>query len=87
MTKRYDNLPPGMMPRGLTRNAAAAFVGLSPNGFAKARKDGMYPAPTLPGGRYDRVKLDEAMNLLSGLIDERTALKPLDSWRSRARKA
>jgi hypothetical protein len=77
-----------MIPRGLTRGAAAAFVGLSPNGFARARRDGKYPAPTLPGGRYDRLKLEEAMNSLSGLIDERVVSKPLDSWRSgRARKA
>ena len=78
---RYDSLPPGMNPRGLTRAAAAAFVGLSPNAFDKARADGKYPKATLPGGRYDLLKLELSMNYLSGINDEHPIIKPLDAWR------
>jgi hypothetical protein len=78
---RYDALPPGLAPRGLTRDAAAAYVGLSPAAFDKARLDQKYPGPTLPGGRYDLVLLQIAMNRLSGLLTEGEAANPLDAWR------
>jgi hypothetical protein len=78
---RYDALPPGLIPRGLTREAAAAYVGLSPAGFDKARLDQKYPGPTLPGGRYDLVLLQVAMNRLSGLLTEGEPANPLDAWR------
>src|ERR1700682_1851758 len=58
---RYDALPPGLVPRGLTREAAAAYAGLSPAAFDKARLDQKYPGPTLPGGRYDLVLMQVAM--------------------------
>jgi len=80
---RYDRLPPGMQPRGLTREAAAAFVGLAKTSFDAARARGEYPDPTLPGGRYDRVVLEAAMNRLSGLVDEDDITKPLDAWRAK----
>lgn len=54
-------------PRGLTREEAAAYVGLGARSFDDARKAGHYPAPTLPGGRYDRILLDRAMDNLSGV--------------------
>jgi hypothetical protein len=78
---RYDALPPGLTPRGLTRQAAAAYVGLSPVAFDKARLERKYPGPTLPGGRYDLVLLQVAMNRLSGLLTEGDAANPLDAWR------
>jgi hypothetical protein len=78
---RYDALPPGLAPRGLTREAAAAYVGLSPGAFDKARLDQKYPGPTLPGRRYDLVLLQIAMNRLSGLLTEGETANPLDAWR------
>jgi hypothetical protein len=81
-SSRYDALPPGVVPRGLTREAAAAFVGLSPTAFDKARLEQKYPAPTLPGGRYDLVLLNMAMNRLSGILVESEAANPLDVWRA-----
>jgi len=78
---RYDALPPGLAPRGLTREGAAAYVGLSPVAFDKARLDQRYPGPTLPGGRYDLVLLQVAMNRLSGILTESEATNPLDAWR------
>jgi hypothetical protein len=81
-SSRYDALPPGLVPRGLTREGAAAFVGLSPNAFDKARLEQKYPAPTLPGGRYDLALLNVAMNRLSGILIESEAASPLDAWRT-----
>jgi hypothetical protein len=63
---RYVALPPGLAPRGLTRDAAAAYAGLSPAAFDKARLEQKYPGPTLPGGRYDLVLLQLAMNRYGG---------------------
>jgi hypothetical protein len=80
-----DVLPPGLVPRGLTRERAAAFVGLSPAAFDKARSEGKYPGPTLPGGRYDLVLLQASMDRLSGLITEGEARNPLDAWRDTRR--
>ncbi len=78
---RYDALPTGLTPRGLTREGAAAYVGLAPAAFDKARLEQKYPGPTLPGGRYDLVLLQVAMNRLSGIMTESEAANPLDAWR------
>jgi hypothetical protein len=78
---RYDALPSGLVPRGLTREAAAAYTGLSPVAFDKARLEQKYPNPTLPGGRYDLMLLQVAMNRLSGILTESEATSPLDAWR------
>ena len=79
---RYDALPPGLTPCGLTREGAAAYVGLTPAAFDKARLQQKYPGPTLPGGRYDLVLLQFAMNHLSGILPENEAVAPLDLWRT-----
>ena len=55
-------------PRGLSRIEAAAYVGLSPSAFSAARREGKYPNPTLPGGRYDRALVDQAMDKHSGMV-------------------
>jgi hypothetical protein len=47
--------------RGLDRREAAAFVGLSPTAFDKARRENRYPPPTLPGGRYDHHHVEKAI--------------------------
>ncbi len=73
--------PPILSPRGLSRIQAAAYVGLSPSAFSAARRAGKYPGPTLPGGRYDRRLLDEAMNRLSAISSESDAITPLEAWR------
>ena len=79
--RRYDALPPSLAPRGLTREGAAAYVGLSPATFDKARLEQKYPGPPLPGGRYDLALLNVAMDRLSGLLMEAEAANPLDAWR------
>jgi hypothetical protein len=64
---RYNSLPPGLVPRGLTLEQAAAFVSLSPSGFKKRQQMGDYPGPTLPGKRYDLRLLEAAMDRLSNI--------------------
>jgi hypothetical protein len=71
-----------LAPRGLNRCAAAAWAGLSPNAFDQARRDGKYPAPTLPGGRYDRRLIEKAMDRLSGIRDGDAPISALDAWRN-----
>jgi hypothetical protein len=80
---RHDRLPPGVRPRGLTRSEAAAFAGLSPATFDKARAQGKYPKATLPGGRYDLLKLELSMNYLSNITEGDAIVKPLDAWRAK----
>ena len=82
---RYP-LPPGLVQRGLTLEQAAALVGLSKSGYRQRQKMGDYPGPTLPGKRYDRCLLEEAMDRLSNIRKASEASSPLDNWRaSRAR--
>lgn len=69
-------------PRGLTRKEAATMTGLSPSSFDKARREGLYPSPTLPGGRYDRKLIEHTMDTLSGIGSGRND-NALDEWRSR----
>lgn len=73
---------PATTPRGLSREQAATYVGLSLSGFADARKKGIYPNPTLPGGRYDRHLLDEVMSRLSGINPKSEPLSALEKWRA-----
>ena len=42
---RYDALPPTLQPRGLCREAAAAYVGISPVKFDQMVTDGRMPQP------------------------------------------
>lgn len=42
---------PALEPRGLSRQAAAAYVGLSPSAFDAACKKLVYSDPMLAGGR------------------------------------
>jgi hypothetical protein len=77
-------LPSSLAPRGLHREAAAEYVGLSRSGFDQARARGDYPKPTLPGGRYDVRSLDLAMDRLSGILTEGEAQTPLEAWRAKS---
>ena len=69
-------------PRGLSRDAAAAYVGLCTRSFDQARKRGEFPDPTLPGKRFDRILLDRAVDKLSGLAQSSgTTADPEDAFR------
>jgi hypothetical protein len=73
-------LPASLAPRGLTISQAAALAGLREAAFATARARGDYPNPTLPGGRIDRMLMEQAMDRLSGLLTEAEVADPLDKW-------
>lgn len=83
MTKPRPSLPAGLAPRGLTIAQAAAVAGLGEASFAAARARGEYPNPTLPGGRIDRVLLEQAMDRLSGIVTEAEVADPLSVWEGR----
>lgn len=51
----------GIVPRGLTRAEAAAYVGLSERTFARRVAAGKLPGPHAATGRWDRVALDAAL--------------------------
>ena len=62
-------LPPNVPPRGLCRDQAAEFVGLSAGAFTEQVKAGILPPPISFGRRkvWDVRALDTALDRLSGL--------------------
>jgi predicted DNA-binding transcriptional regulator AlpA len=59
-------LPRSLPPRGLSREQAAAYVGISPSLFDTLVKDGRMPVPKRINSRtvWDRLELDEAFTAL-----------------------
>jgi predicted DNA-binding transcriptional regulator AlpA len=59
-------LPASLPPRGLSRVAAAAYVGVSPTKFDELVKDGRMPRPKRIDARavWDRKQLDAAFDAL-----------------------
>lgn len=55
-------------PRGLNRDQAARYVGLSPTTFARLVREGVMPEPIHFGRRvvWDRRAIDEALDRMSG---------------------
>jgi predicted DNA-binding transcriptional regulator AlpA len=62
-----DILPTSLAPRGLSREQAAAYIGVSPSLFDILVKDGRMPAPKRINARtvWDRLQLDAAFAALS----------------------
>lgn len=60
------SLPPSLPPRGLCREEAAAYVGVSPSLFDQMVKDKRMPVPKHINSRvvWDRRKLDLAFEAL-----------------------
>jgi predicted DNA-binding transcriptional regulator AlpA len=61
-------LPQSLAPRGLSREQAAAYVGVSASLFDMLVKDGRMPGPKRINARavWDRIELDEAFTALPG---------------------
>jgi predicted DNA-binding transcriptional regulator AlpA len=57
---------PSIIPRGLSRRAAADYVGVSPSLFDELVRDGRMPGPKRINSRtvWDRTQLDEAFEAL-----------------------
>lgn len=68
MPKKYDALPPSLPPRGLCREAAASYIGVSPTKFDELVDDGRMPQPKRIDTRkvWDRSSLDAFFDLLPG---------------------
>lgn len=68
MAKKYDALPPSLPPRGLCREAAASYIGVSPTKFDELVDDGRMPQPKRIDARkvWDRSSLDAFFDLLPG---------------------
>lgn len=67
MMVRQVALPPTLAPRLISREAAAAYVCVSPNTFDEMVDDGRMPRPRLLGGRrraWDVRALDAAIERL-----------------------
>jgi predicted DNA-binding transcriptional regulator AlpA len=73
-------LPPSLPPRGLSREQAAAYIGVSASLFDMLIKDGRMPGPKRINSRvvWDRLKLDTAFEAL-GDMDAGSAE---DEWRA-----
>jgi predicted DNA-binding transcriptional regulator AlpA len=63
---KYGALPPNLPPRCLRREAAASYVGVSPNTFDDWISEGWMPEPRTIGGckLWDRRQLDAALDAL-----------------------
>jgi predicted DNA-binding transcriptional regulator AlpA len=64
---RQTALPPMLAPRLISREAAAAYVCVSPNTFDQMVKDGRMPRPRVLGRNrhaWDVRELDAAVDLL-----------------------
>lgn len=61
-----DNQRGGIVPRGLRRVDAAAYICISPSLFDEMVKDGRMPGPRMINSRtvWDRFELDEAFEAL-----------------------
>jgi predicted DNA-binding transcriptional regulator AlpA len=60
-----------IVPRGLSRTEAAAYIGVSPSLFDAMVKDGRMPQPTAINSRrvWDRLKLDRAFEALDDTLE------------------
>lgn len=67
-TKRQDSLPHSLVPIGLSREVAAAFIDVSPSKFDQMVADGRMPKPKRIDGRrvWDRTKIERAFANLPG---------------------
>jgi predicted DNA-binding transcriptional regulator AlpA len=69
-------LPQSLAPRGLSREQAAAYVGVSPSLFDILVKDGRMPGPKRINARtvWDRIDVDAAFTALPSNDD------PVNPW-------
>ncbi len=72
-------LPLGMLPRGLTREQAAEYVGCeSLNAFDTWVRKGIVPGPIPGTHRWDRKAIDRALDRRSGLPE--SADQSFEEW-------
>ena len=76
-------LPVSLPPRGLSREQAAAYVGISPSLFDTLVKDGRMPAPKRINSRtvWDRFLLDEAFDAIPSNDAAPNPWDEITAWR------
>lgn len=86
---RHDALPPSLPPRGLCREAAAQYVGVSHSKFDQMVGNGRMPKAIRIDGRnvWDRNELDRAFDVLSGRIEPAHAGGSWDDYLSGEHKS
>ena len=72
----------GRSPRLVTREDAAAYCRLSPQGFSQWIRLGRLPGPIAGTTRWDLKAIDAAIDSLSGLQATKN-VSPLDQWKAR----
>lgn len=70
-----------LQPRGLSREVAAAYCGLTPEGFDQWVKRGLVPGPIPGTQRWDCKAIDLALDRASGLESAQAADDPFERWR------
>lgn len=80
MPRRAAVLPPSLPPRGLSREQAAAYIGIGSTKFDELVQDGRMPKPKLIDGRnvWDIRALDLAFDALPDKNSD------ADRWNCRA---
>ena len=71
-----------VLPRLLRREGAAAYCSLSPATFDSWVRNGDLPGPLPDKRRWDRVKIDLALDRLSGIESPSNAYTPYDHWKA-----
>ena len=71
-----------LKPRGLTREDAAAYCGLTPDGFDDWVKRGVVPGPIPGTQRWDRKAIDLALDRASGLESSQESDDVFERWRA-----
>ena len=81
LLKRYEALPPNLPPRGLCREAAASYIGISPTKFDELVERGQMPAAKRIDSRkvWDRNAVDLAFEGLP--IGDKPQANPWDTRR------
>jgi predicted DNA-binding transcriptional regulator AlpA len=82
MARAVIPLPPTLVPRGLSRDEAAAYLGIGPTLFDDLVKEGrMPPARRLKGAvRWDRLALDQAFEKMPTNGKDDVSKGPDDPW-------
>lgn len=80
--QRHHPLPPSLPPRGVRREEAAAYVGVSPRKFDEMVQDGRMPPAKRIDGRlvWDRRRLDEFFDALPDDGAGTVAGQNTDAW-------
>jgi hypothetical protein len=75
----------GIAPRLLTREQAAAYCGVGLTTFTAWMRRGIVPGPVHRTHRWDRVAIDAALDVLSGIDAKLGGKEALDQWKAKHR--